>query len=67
MSGRVNSKSVHLDRGNINHLVYLSNNSPANYLDILEYVITNYNKDTEETLLSSVGGDQLSLKMGHKR
>ena len=62
--GRVTQHAVTShDRGELNPIVYLAENDKAQYLDIVDFVP----RRTEETLLSSWSGIELSLKMGPKR
>ena len=55
------------DRGDLNPLVYMAENDNAQYLNIVDFVPRNVSANTEETLLSSGSGIELSLKMGPKR
>ena len=54
-------------RGDRNPLVYLAENNNAQYLDIVDFVPRNFSANTEEILLSSGSGIELSLKMDPKR
>jgi hypothetical protein len=63
----LNTMSAECDRGDLNPLVYLSDNSGANYLDIVDFVPRAIHREEENNVLSANGEFELMLKMGPKK